>query len=50
MPFVSAHLGALNVALVPAYRTDAPLTTDLRLRMVRPLTGHPAFELVPEDL
>ncbi|MFI5688645.1 PIN domain-containing protein [Streptomyces sp. NPDC051636] len=41
---------AMNVALAAAYRTDALLTTDHHFRMVRPLTGHPAFRLLPEDL
>ncbi|GGT07447.1 PIN domain-containing protein [Streptomyces chromofuscus] len=42
--------GAMNVALAAAYRTDALLTTDHHFRMVRPLTGHPAFRLLPDDL
>lgn len=41
---------AMNVALAAAYRTDALLTTDHHFRMVRPLTGHPAFRLLPDDL
>ncbi|MGW0209780.1 PIN domain-containing protein, partial [Streptomyces sp. NPDC003233] len=41
---------AMNVALAAAYRTDALLTTDPRFRTVRPLTGHPAFRLLPDDL
>lgn len=41
---------AMNVALAAAYRTDALLATDHHFRMVRPLTGHPAFRLLPDDL
>ncbi|MCC3654243.1 PIN domain-containing protein [Streptomyces sp. WAC 00631] len=41
---------AMNVALAAAYRTDAVFTTDRHFRMVRPLTGHPAFRLLPDDL
>ncbi|PNG19665.1 PIN domain-containing protein [Streptomyces cahuitamycinicus] len=41
---------AMNVALAAAYRTDALLTSDHHFRMVRPLTGHPAFRLLPDDL
>ena len=41
---------AMNVALAAAYRTDALLTTDHHFRMVHPLTGHPAFRLLPDDL
>ena len=40
---------AMNVALAAAYRTDAMLTTDRHFRMIRPLTGHPAFRLLPDD-
>ncbi|MER7959927.1 VapC toxin family PIN domain ribonuclease [Streptomyces sp. NPDC096030] len=42
--------GAVNVALAAAYRTDGMFTTDRRFRMVRPLTGHNAFRLLPDDL
>ncbi|MGX2995845.1 PIN domain-containing protein [Streptomyces sp. JNUCC 64] len=41
---------AMNVALAAAYRTDVLFTGDRRFRMIRPLTGHPAFRLLPEDL
>jgi predicted nucleic acid-binding protein len=41
---------AMNVALAAAYRTDAMFTTDRHFRMIRPLTGHPAFRLLPDDL
>ncbi|MFQ6199413.1 hypothetical protein [Streptomyces sp. NPDC000405] len=40
---------AMNVALAAAYGTDLMFTTDRHFRMVRPLTGHPAFRLLPED-
>jgi predicted nucleic acid-binding protein len=41
---------AMNVALAATYRTDAMFTTDRHFRMVRPLTGHAAFRLLPDDL
>lgn len=41
---------AMNVALAAAYRTDTMFTTDRHVRMVRPLTGHAAFRLLPDDL
>ncbi|RBM22121.1 PIN domain-containing protein [Streptomyces sp. PT12] len=41
---------AMNVALAAAYRTDSMFTTDRHFRMIRPLTGHPAFRLLPDDL
>jgi predicted nucleic acid-binding protein len=41
---------AMNVALAAAYRTETMFTTDRHFRMVRPLTGHEAFRLLPEDL
>ncbi|MET7746867.1 PIN domain-containing protein [Streptomyces sp. NPDC005385] len=41
---------AMNVALAAAYSTDVMFTTDRHFRMIRPLTGHPAFRLLPEDL
>ncbi|MGP3942776.1 MULTISPECIES: PIN domain-containing protein [Streptomyces] len=41
---------AMNVALAASYRTDAVFTTDRHFRMVRPLTGHEAFRLLPDDL
>ncbi|MDQ8701124.1 PIN domain-containing protein [Streptomyces sp. LHD-70] len=41
---------AMNVALAAAYRTEAIFTTDRHFRMARPLTGHKAFRLLPDDL
>ncbi|WP_030542881.1 PIN domain-containing protein [Streptomyces albus] len=41
---------AMNVALAAAHRTDAMFTTDRHFRILRPLTGHKAFRLLPEDL
>lgn len=41
---------AMNVALAAAHRTEVILTSDRRFRMVRPLTGHKAFRLLPDDL
>ncbi|MFZ4278062.1 hypothetical protein ACOZFM_35755 [Streptomyces arboris] len=41
---------AMNVALAAAYRTEAIFTSDRHFRMVRPLTGHGAFKLLPDDL
>lgn len=41
---------AMNVALAAAYHTDAMFTSDLHFRMIRPLTGHGAFRLLPDDL
>ncbi|WP_371666646.1 hypothetical protein [Streptomyces sp. NBC_00289] len=41
---------AMNVALAAAYRTEVLLTTDRHFRMIRPLTGHQAFRLLPDDL
>ncbi|MEY9997672.1 putative nucleic acid-binding protein [Streptomyces sp. V4I8] len=41
---------AMNVALAATYETDLMFTTDRHFRMVRPLTGHPAFRLLPDDL
>jgi predicted nucleic acid-binding protein len=41
----------MNVVMAAEYRTDAILTLNRRhLRMVRPLTGHTAFRLLPDDL
>ncbi|MEV5185911.1 PIN domain-containing protein [Streptomyces werraensis] len=40
----------MNVVMAAEYRTDAILTLDRRhIRMVRPLTGHTAFRLWPDD-
>ncbi|EST32422.1 twitching motility protein PilT [Streptomycetaceae bacterium MP113-05] len=41
---------ALNVVLAAAYRTDRVFTTDRHFRMMRPLTGHAAFRMLPDDL
>ncbi|UQI46060.1 PIN domain-containing protein [Streptomyces sp. HU2014] len=41
---------AMNVALAAVYATDLIFTTDRHFRMVRPLTGHPSFRLLPDDL
>ena len=42
---------AVNVALAAAYETEWVLTLDRRdFRAVRPLTGHQAFQLLPDDL
>ncbi|EFF90686.1 conserved hypothetical protein [Streptomyces sp. e14] len=41
---------AMNVALAATYRTEAMFTSDSHFRMIRPLTGHQAFRLLPEDL
>ncbi|MFJ6571267.1 PIN domain-containing protein [Streptomyces sp. NPDC091292] len=40
---------AMNVALAAAYGTAVLFTTDRHFRMIRPLTGHPAFRLLPDD-
>ncbi|MEY9835873.1 PIN domain-containing protein [Streptacidiphilus sp. EB103A] len=42
---------AVNVALAAEFRTNAIFTVDRRhFRAVRPLTDHPAFRLLPDDL
>ncbi|MDQ0933552.1 PIN domain-containing protein [Streptomyces turgidiscabies] len=42
---------AANVVLAEMYETDCVLTLDRRdFRAVRPLTGHKAFRLLPDDL
>lgn len=42
---------AVNVALAAEYRTDTLLTLDRRdFRVIRPLTPHPAYRLLPDDL
>ncbi|MGR8007297.1 hypothetical protein [Streptomyces hypolithicus] len=40
----------MNVALAAAFQTADVFTTDRRLRIMRPLTAHPAFRLLPDDL
>jgi hypothetical protein len=39
----------MNVALAAAFRTVDLFTTDSHFRMMRPLTGEPAFRLLSED-
>ncbi|MBV9023312.1 MAG: PIN domain-containing protein [Streptomycetaceae bacterium] len=41
---------AMNVALAAAYGTDAIFTMGRHFRMVRPLTGHSTFRLLPDDM
>jgi predicted nucleic acid-binding protein len=42
---------AVNVSLAAEYRTNSVLTLDRRdFRAVRPLTPHPAFQLLPDDM
>jgi predicted nucleic acid-binding protein len=42
---------AVNVVLAERYETDSVLTLDRRdFRAMRPLTGHDAFRLLPDDL
>jgi uncharacterized protein len=42
---------AVNIAVAAEYRTNVLLTLDRRdYRAVRPLTEHPAFTLLPDDL
>lgn len=42
---------AVNVVLAEQYETDTVLTLDRRdFRAIRPLTGHTAFRLLPDDL
>lgn len=41
----------VNVALAAEYRTCTMLTLDRRdFRAIRPLTPHPAFRLLPDDM
>ena len=41
----------MNVVIAAEYRTNALFTVDHRdFRAVRPLTAHPAFVLLSEDL
>ncbi len=41
----------MNVMLAREFRTDAIATLDYRhFRMIRPLTPHDAFRLLPEDI
>ena len=42
---------AMNVLLAGEFRTDVIATLDHRhFRMIRPLTPHDAFRLLPEDI
>ena len=42
---------AMNVVLAREFRTSSILTLDVKhFRMIRPLTAHPAFQLLPFDL
>lgn len=42
---------AVNVALAAEHRTNSVLTLDRRdFRAVRPLTPHPAFQVLPDDM
>lgn len=42
---------AVNVALAARYQTNTVLTLDHRdFRTVRPLSGHDAFRLLPDDI
>ncbi|MFI7338994.1 PIN domain-containing protein [Streptomyces sp. NPDC050085] len=42
---------AVNVVLAEVYETECVLTLDRRdFRAMRPLTGHQAFRLLPDDL
>ncbi|MFE4828104.1 PIN domain-containing protein [Streptomyces sp. NPDC056672] len=42
---------AMNAALAAEFRTDAVFTLDRRhFRVIRPLTGHQSFRLLPDDL
>jgi uncharacterized protein len=42
---------SVNVVLAAEYETDCVLTLDRRdFRAIRPLTHHPAFRLLPDDL
>ncbi|MGX4688761.1 hypothetical protein [Streptomyces sp. JNUCC 63] len=41
---------AMNVVLAAAFRTVDLFTADRHFRMMRPLTGRPAFRLRPDDL
>jgi predicted nucleic acid-binding protein len=43
--------GAMNVVLAREFRTDVIATLDRRhFRMIRPITGHDAFRLLPDDV
>lgn len=42
---------AVNVSLAAEHRTNCVLTLDRRdFRAIRPLTPHPAFQLLPDDM
>lgn len=40
---------AMNVILASVFHTADLFTTDRHFRMMRPLTSHPAFRLLPDD-
>ncbi|WP_275589974.1 hypothetical protein [Streptomyces sp. G44] len=40
----------MNVALAASFQTADMLTGDAHFRMMRPLTAHGAFRLLPQDL
>ncbi|TDC74099.1 PIN domain-containing protein [Streptomyces hainanensis] len=41
---------AMNVALAATFQTADLFTSDRHFRVLRPLTSHPAFRLLPADL
>ncbi|WP_239313482.1 MULTISPECIES: PIN domain-containing protein [unclassified Frankia] len=42
---------AMNAALAAYFRTDAVFTLDRKhFRAIRPISGHPHFRLLPDDL
>ncbi|GGT47930.1 PIN domain-containing protein [Streptomyces purpureus] len=41
---------AMNVSLAAAFHTADMFTSDTHFRMMRPLTAHTAFRLLPDDL
>lgn len=42
---------AMNAVLAREFRTDVIATLDCRhFRMIRPLTSHSAFRLLPDDI
>ncbi|SCZ16660.1 hypothetical protein SAMN02745898_11850 [Streptomyces sp. 136MFCol5.1] len=40
----------MNVVLAAAFQTADLFTTDRHFRMMRPLTAHGTFRLLPDDL
>lgn len=47
---VLARADAMNVVLAREFRTDVIATLDRHFRMIRPITGHDAFRLLPDDV